>query len=69
MGGRPIYREGFVSDNGNIILDVYDLKIHDAISLEQQINQITGVVTNGLFAIKPADLLFVGSDQGVDIRR
>lgn len=69
MGGRPIYREGFVSDNGNIILDVYDLKINDAISLEQQINHITGVVTNGLFAIKPADLLFVGSDQGVDIRQ
>lgn len=69
LGGRPIYREGFVTDNGNIILDVHDLKIKDAPGLERQINQITGVVTNGLFASKPADLLFVGGPNGVDIRR
>jgi len=69
LGGRPVYREGFITDNGNIILDVRDLHIKDAPGLERQINQITGVVTNGLFASKPADLLFVGTPNGVDIRR
>ncbi|MBL4679822.1 MAG: ribose-5-phosphate isomerase RpiA [Pseudomonadales bacterium] len=69
LGGRPVYREGFITDNGNIILDVSDLHIKDAPGLERQINQITGVVTNGLFASKPADLLFVGTPNGVDIRR
>jgi len=69
LGGRPVYREGFITDNGNIILDVSDLQIKDAPGLERQINQITGVVTNGLFASKPADLLFVGTPNGVDIRR
>jgi len=69
LGGRPVYREGFVTDNGNIILDISDMQIKDAPGLEKQINQITGVVTNGLFALKPADLLFVGTPKGVDIRR
>jgi len=68
MGGRPVYREGFITDNGNIILDVYDWPIRDAVSVEQQINQITGVVTNGLFAIKPADLLLVGTEKGVELK-
>ena len=69
LGGRPVYRDGFVTDNGNIILDVSELKIEDAPALEKHLNHITGVVTNGLFALKPADLLFVGSSAGVEIRR
>lgn len=66
LGGDPVYREGFVTDNGNIILDVHHLKIMEPIKLEEAINQITGVVTNGLFAVRPADDLFVGSDKGVE---
>lgn len=65
LGGDPVYREGFVTDNGNIILDVHNLKIMEPTKLEAAINQITGVVTNGLFACRPADTLFVGSSQGV----
>jgi len=66
LGGDPVYREGFVTDNGNIIIDVHNLKIMEPAKLEQQINNITGVVTNGLFAVRPADLLFVGSQSGVE---
>lgn len=66
LGGDPVYREGFITDNGNIIIDVHNLKIMEPSKLEQQINNITGVVTNGLFAMRPADLLFVGSVSGVD---
>ena len=55
LGGNPIVREGFITDNGNEILDIQDLKIENAPELERSINMITGVVTNGLFAIKPAD--------------
>jgi ribose 5-phosphate isomerase A len=65
LGGRPVWREGFVTDNGNVILDVHGLDIADPVGLEASINQITGVVTNGLFARRPADLLLVGSDAGV----
>lgn len=65
LGGAPVYREGFVTDNGNIILDVHELMIATPVELEQQINNITGVVCNGLFARRPADLLLVGSAQGV----
>jgi len=54
-----------VTDNGNVILDVYGLSIVDPKKLEQQINQITGVVTNGLFAQRPADILFLGTGEGV----
>ncbi len=68
LGGRPVYRELFVTDNGNVILDVHDMKITNAPVLEQQINNITGVVTNGLFSLKPADILLVGSDAGVEER-
>lgn len=57
LGGSPEYREGFVTDNGNIILDVYALDMMDVVALEQRINNITGVVTNGLFAVRPADLI------------
>jgi ribose 5-phosphate isomerase A len=65
LGGRPVWREGFVTDNGNVILDVHGLDIADPVGLEASLNQITGVVTNGLFARRPADLLLVGSDAGV----
>ncbi len=65
LGGEPEYRRGFVTDNGNIILDVYHLTIHEPIKLEETINNITGVVTNGLFAQRPADLLLLANDKGV----
>jgi ribose 5-phosphate isomerase A len=67
LGGQPVYRDGFVTDNGNIILDIYHLQIAEPVKLETQLNQITGVVTNGLFAIKPADILLLGSDNGVKV--
>jgi ribose 5-phosphate isomerase A len=63
-GGRPVWREGFVTDNGNDILDVHDLTIDDPPGLERELNQIAGVVTVGLFALRPADLLIVGSSRG-----
>jgi ribose 5-phosphate isomerase A len=65
LGGRPVWREGVVTDNGNHILDVHELRITDPVDLEARINQITGVVTVGLFAARPADLLLIGSDAGV----
>jgi ribose 5-phosphate isomerase A len=65
FGGRPVYRAGVVTDNGNPILDVHDLVINDPVALESQLNQITGVVTVGLFARRPADELLVGSPSGV----
>lgn len=65
LGGDPVYREGFVTDNGNCILDVHNMRILEPKKLEAEINNLTGVVTNGLFAMRPADLLFVGSESGV----
>ena len=65
LGGTPVLREGFVTDNGNVILDVKGLSITDPKGLEAQINQITGVVTNGLFAARPANLLLLGTADGV----
>ncbi len=65
LGGDPAYREGCLTDNGNIILDVHNLSIVDPRQLETSLNQITGVVTNGLFALRPADLLLLGTDSGV----
>jgi ribose 5-phosphate isomerase A len=65
LGGMPEYREGFTTDNGNIILDVYNLEINNAIEVEQKINGIVGVVCNGLFAARPADLLLVGNENEV----
>ncbi len=65
LGGKPILREGFITDNGNIILDVHNLSILNPVELESQLNQITGVVTNGLFARRPADILLVADDQSV----
>ena len=67
-GGHPVWREGFVTDNGNNILDVHGLVITDPVALERELNQISGVVTVGLFAIRPADLLVIGTAQGVETR-
>jgi ribose 5-phosphate isomerase A len=65
LGGQPMLREGCVTDNGNQILDVRNLRITDPVALESRINQIPGVVTVGLFAQRPADLLLIGSATGV----
>ncbi|MDO6680941.1 MULTISPECIES: ribose-5-phosphate isomerase RpiA [unclassified Oceanobacter] len=65
LGGDPVYREGVITDNGGQILDVYNLRIDAAITLEKQLNQITGVITNGLFAMRPANTLLLGTDKGV----
>ncbi|CAA0079945.1 Ribose-5-phosphate isomerase A [BD1-7 clade bacterium] len=65
MGGNPVYREGVVTDNGNIILDVYDFPIQAPRELESKINQIVGVVCNGLFANRRADVLLLGTQNGV----
>jgi len=65
LGGQPVLRQGFTTDNGNIILDVHNLQIMNPVELETQINQITGVVTNGLFARRPADILLLGTADGV----
>ncbi len=65
LGGEPRLREGFISDNGNPILDVHGLKIVDALEWETRINQIAGVVCVGLFAHRPADVLILGGDNGV----
>jgi ribose 5-phosphate isomerase A len=65
LGGRPVWREKVITDNGNHILDVHDLRITDAVGLESAINQIVGVVTSGLFAARPADLLILGGPEGL----
>ena len=65
LGGKPVLREGFVTDNGNQILDVHGLAISAAAELETTLNQLTGVVTNGLFARRPADVLLMATDGGV----
>ena len=64
LGGDPVYRDGVVTDNGNIILDVYNFAIPQPLATEAKINGITGVVTNGLFALKPADVLLLGTAEG-----
>ena len=65
LGGKPVLRAGFITDNGNQILDVHGLQITAPKALEERINQIVGVVTNGLFALRPADVLLLGTPQGV----
>jgi len=65
LGGQPVWREGVVTDNGNLILDVHGLKINQAIALEERIDHITGVVASGLFALRPADVLLLGTQGGV----
>lgn len=65
LGGQPVLRQGFQTDNGNVILDVHGLKILDPVALEERLNHITGVVTNGLFARRGADILLLGTKSGV----
>ena len=64
-GGRPVLREGFTTDNGNIILDVHDLQIMEPAKLEDELNNIPGIVTVGIFALRPADVLLLGTQEGV----
>jgi len=64
LGGTPVWRENFVTDNGNVILDVQNLKIMEPVKFEETLNHITGVVTNGLFARRPADVLILGTPDG-----
>ncbi|MCG2634334.1 MAG: ribose-5-phosphate isomerase RpiA [Gammaproteobacteria bacterium] len=64
LGGQPVYRQGFVSDNGNLILDVHNLDFTDPVALESEIDHIAGVVCNGLFARRPADLVITTDDRG-----
>jgi len=64
LGGTPMWREGFVTDNGNLILDVHHLEIMEPVKLEQAINNIAGVVTVGIFALRPADVLILGTEEG-----
>jgi len=65
MGGQPVWRDGVVTDNGNVILDVHNLRLLDPAAFETAANQIAGVVTVGLFALRRADLLIVAGDDGV----
>ncbi|MFM2486539.1 ribose-5-phosphate isomerase RpiA [Celerinatantimonas yamalensis] len=65
LGGMPEYRQGVVTDNGNVILDVYNLEILDPIAMEKAINNIAGVVTNGIFALRGADKVIIGTPNGV----
>ena len=69
LGGQPRLREGFTTDNGNVILDVVGLNIMNPVEMETQLNQIVGVVTNGLFAVRPADVLLLGTADGVTTMR
>ena len=64
LGGTPVWRENFVTDNGNVILDVQNLRIMEPVKFEETLNHITGVVTNGLFARRPADVLILGTPDG-----
>ena len=67
LGGRPVYRENFITDNGNIILDIHNLEISEPLTLEQKINNIPGVVTNGLFAMRPADNLLISNGDEIKV--
>lgn len=67
LGGEPVLRQDFTTDNGNIILDVHHLEIMEPVKLEQTLNNLTGVVTNGLFAMRPADVLLLGTKDGVKV--
>jgi len=66
LGGDPVYRDGFTTDNGNIILDIYNMDISRPIQVEERLNNIVGAVTNGLFARRPADLLLLGTSAGIE---
>jgi len=67
LGGRPVLRENFITDNGNIILDVHGLEINEPIKLEEFLNNIPGIVTNGLFAIRSADKLLIANGKNIDV--
>jgi len=67
LGGKPIWRESVTTDNGNVILDVHNLQITDPVKLEGELNQIVGVVTNGLFARRSADTLLLSSERGIQV--
>nr|WP_314116965.1 ribose-5-phosphate isomerase RpiA [uncultured Aggregatibacter sp.] len=67
LGGAPEYREGVVTDNGNIILDVHNFEILNPVEMEKKLNNIAGVVTNGVFALRPADTVIVGTPDGAKI--
>ena len=65
IGGRPVYRNQFITDNGHIIIDVHDLDINEPMALEKKINDMPGVVTNGIFSIRSADVILIATDSGV----
>lgn len=65
-GADPVYRQGFVTDNGNVILDVYNLKIASPTQMEEKFNSVTGIVTSGIFAFRPADILLLATSKGVE---
>lgn len=65
LGGDPVYREGFTTDNGNVILDIHNMDLSRPIQVEERLNNIAGAVTNGLFARRPADVLLLGTSEGV----
>jgi ribose 5-phosphate isomerase A len=67
LEGDPVYRQGFVTDNGNVILDVFNFKIMNPLELEAALNNITGVVSNGIFAARKADILLLGTAKGVEV--
>ena len=67
LGGDPEYRAGVVTDNGNVILDVYNLKILDPVALEKSLNNIAGVVCNGLFTLRPADKILLAGDKDIQL--
>lgn len=67
LGASPEYREGVVTDNGNIIIDAYNFLIPEPMKMEQTLNNVAGVVTNGIFAVRGADIVIVGSPNGVEI--
>ncbi|MCF6254576.1 MAG: ribose-5-phosphate isomerase A, partial [Thiomicrorhabdus sp.] len=66
FAGEPVLRDGFTTDNGNLILDVHGLEITDPVAMEKELNNIVGVVTNGLFAARPADIFLCGTKNGVE---
>lgn len=67
LGGSPEYREGVVTDNGNVILDVYNFKIMNPVEMEKELNNVAGVVTNGVFALRSADIVIVGTPEGAKV--
>ena len=67
LGGTPMWRDGFTTDNGNLILDIHGLEIMEPVKMEKELNNIAGIVTVGLFAIRPADVLILGTKEGIKI--